>query len=67
MAIQTINPSTGKTVKTFSAMGRRVIEVKLATAAVAFKYWRNVTVNKRSILMKKVAVHLKKNAENMEL
>ena len=47
MAIATINPATGETVKTFDALSAAELETKLERAAQAFKSYRRTSVEDR--------------------
>ena len=55
MAIQTIDPTSNKVVKTFEALSKAQTENRLQLARDAFKKWRDVTLNDRSVLMRKCA------------
>lgn len=63
MAIATINPATGKTIKTFDALTDSEIEVKLQRAALAFTKYRNVPFSERSRMMLNAAEILEKEKD----
>jgi succinate-semialdehyde dehydrogenase/glutarate-semialdehyde dehydrogenase len=53
MAIASINPSTGETVKEFSAIAPREVEEKLAAAERAFRSYRKTSFT-RPICSRKI-------------
>ncbi|HEX6650168.1 MAG TPA: NAD-dependent succinate-semialdehyde dehydrogenase [Pyrinomonadaceae bacterium] len=55
MAIASINPATGETLKTFSALSAAQIEEKLQLAAETFRTYRHTPMNERSRLMERAA------------
>ncbi|MFA7418229.1 MAG: NAD-dependent succinate-semialdehyde dehydrogenase [Melioribacteraceae bacterium] len=55
MAIQTINPATGKVVKTFDSLTTSQVNEKIDQTHEAFLEWRNVSFASKSELMKKAA------------
>lgn len=55
MAIQTINPATGKVVKTFDSLSTIQVNEKINEAHQVFLKWRNVSFASKSELMKKAA------------
>ena len=55
MAIASINPTTGETLKTFSAHSDTEIEQKLQLAADTFRAYRNTSFADRSRMMKRAA------------
>ena len=55
MAIATINPATGETIKTFSALSSDEIEVRLARADAAFRTYRLTTFAERAAWMNAAA------------
>jgi succinate-semialdehyde dehydrogenase/glutarate-semialdehyde dehydrogenase len=59
MSIQTINPNTNKTVKSFEEMTDQQVESKLANAQEAFTVWRKTTYSQRADLLHKVAMLLR--------
>jgi succinate-semialdehyde dehydrogenase/glutarate-semialdehyde dehydrogenase len=48
MAIATINPATGETIRTFTAHDEREIDARIARAAETFRQWRRVPVRERA-------------------
>ncbi len=48
MAIATINPATGETIKTFTALTTEEIELKLALADSTYKKYRQTSFTQRS-------------------
>jgi succinate-semialdehyde dehydrogenase/glutarate-semialdehyde dehydrogenase len=55
MAIASINPTTGETVKTFSALSAAQIEEKLQLAAETFRTYRRTPFSERSRVMQRAA------------
>jgi succinate-semialdehyde dehydrogenase / glutarate-semialdehyde dehydrogenase len=55
MAIATINPATGETLKTFTPLTDAEIEAKLALAASTFKQYKKTTLSERSQWLKQAA------------
>ncbi len=55
MSIQTINPNTNKTVKSFEEMTEKTVEAKVAKAQLAFTDWKETSYQQRADLLHKVA------------
>ncbi len=55
MAIASINPATGETLKTFSALSADQIEEKLQLAADTFRTYRHTSFAERSRMMLRAA------------
>ena len=55
MAIASINPTTGETLKTFTALSAAEIEEKLQLAAATFHAYRHTTFAERSRMMQRAA------------
>jgi succinate-semialdehyde dehydrogenase / glutarate-semialdehyde dehydrogenase len=55
MAIATINPATGETVRTFKALGERELEERITTAADTFRTYRTTTFAQRAEWMRAAA------------
>jgi succinate-semialdehyde dehydrogenase / glutarate-semialdehyde dehydrogenase len=64
MAIATINPATGETLKTFEPLTDAQLELKLQKAAAAFEAHRKVPFAKRAQLMLKAAEILESEKAN---
>ncbi len=64
MSIQTINPNTNKTVKSFEEMTKKTVEAKVAKAHLAFTDWKETSYQQRADLLHKVAtlMRVKKSA-----
>lgn len=64
MSIQTINPNTNKTVKSFEEMTEKAVDSKVAKAKVAFTDWKKTSYQHRANLLHKVAtlMRVKKSA-----
>jgi succinate-semialdehyde dehydrogenase / glutarate-semialdehyde dehydrogenase len=61
MAISTINPATGETLKTFTALTDREIETKLARSQQTFVKYRATPINQRAEWMSAAAALLEQN------
>jgi len=55
MSIQTVNPNTNKTVKSFEEMTEKTVEAKIVKAQVAFTDWKETSYQQRADLLHKVA------------
>ena len=62
MAIATINPATGETLKTFTPLTDVEIETKLALAAETFESYRQTTFEQRSQWLNKAAEILERDS-----
>ena len=63
MAIATINPATGETLKTFDPIADEAIEAKLELAQQAFNKYRYLPFEQRAIWMQKAADILERDRE----
>jgi succinate-semialdehyde dehydrogenase/glutarate-semialdehyde dehydrogenase len=55
MSIQTVNPNTNKTVKSFEEMTENTVDAKVAKAQTAFIDWKETSYQQRADLLHKVA------------
>ena len=55
MSIQTVNPNTNKTVKSFEEMTEKSVDAKVAKAQIAFTDWKETSYQQRADLLHKVA------------
>jgi succinate-semialdehyde dehydrogenase/glutarate-semialdehyde dehydrogenase len=55
MSIQTVNPNTNKTVKSFEEMTDKSVDAKVAKAQEAFADWKKTSYQQRADLLHKVA------------
>jgi succinate-semialdehyde dehydrogenase/glutarate-semialdehyde dehydrogenase len=55
MTYQSINPNTGKTLKTFEQLTDKQLEDKLATAATCFQAWKHKSYAERAVIVAKAA------------
>jgi succinate-semialdehyde dehydrogenase/glutarate-semialdehyde dehydrogenase len=62
MAIATINPATGETLKTFSPLTDAEIETKLSLAQSTFEHYRHTTFAQRSQWLNQAAAILEQDA-----
>lgn len=65
MGIATVNPATGETVKTFTALTDEEIEGKLALAASTFKSYRKIPLQQKSKWLIKAAEILERDAQKL--
>ncbi|MFT6731575.1 MAG: succinate-semialdehyde dehydrogenase/glutarate-semialdehyde dehydrogenase [Glaciecola sp.] len=59
MSIQTVNPNTNKTVKSFEEMTEKSVDTKVAKAQEAFVKWNKTSYQQRADLLHKVATLLR--------
>ena len=64
MAIATINPATGETLRTFTPLDAAAIEAALARAAAAAPRWRRTPVGERVAVLSRAAVILDRESES---
>jgi succinate-semialdehyde dehydrogenase/glutarate-semialdehyde dehydrogenase len=55
MSIQTVNPNTNKTLKSFEEMTENTVDAKVAKAQTAFIDWKETSYQQRADLLHKVA------------
>jgi succinate-semialdehyde dehydrogenase/glutarate-semialdehyde dehydrogenase len=55
MTYQSINPNTGKTLKTFEQLTDKQLDDKLATAATCFQTWKQKSYSERAVIVAKAA------------
>lgn len=55
MSIQTVNPTTNKTVKSFKEMTEETVDAKMAQAHLAYTKWKKTSYVQRATLLHKVA------------
>lgn len=55
MAYQSINPNTGKLVKSFEHLTHPQLETKLAAAVSCFQAWKNTSYAERAVILNKAA------------
>lgn len=65
MAIATINPATGETLKTFESLGDEEIEVKLERSQQAFRTYRQTSFEQRAQWMQQAAAILERDREEL--
>ncbi|GAA3800853.1 NADP-dependent succinic semialdehyde dehydrogenase [Streptomyces phyllanthi] len=65
MAIATVNPANGETIKTYDALGEEEIERRLATADSAFRTYRTTSFDERARLLRRAAELLDEDAEDI--
>lgn len=65
MAIATINPTTGETLKTFEPLTDTEIETKLTQAQKAFEQYRKTEITQRSVWLQAAAEILERDKEKL--
>ncbi|MCG9791311.1 NAD-dependent succinate-semialdehyde dehydrogenase [Flavobacterium algicola] len=55
MSIQTINPNTNKTIKSFDEMTDKIVDAKIEKANLTFTDWKKTSYQERADLLHKVA------------
>ena len=55
MTYQSLNPATGKLLKTFEEISDKELEVKIAAAASCFTLWRKKSYAERAVIVNKIA------------
>jgi len=65
MAIETLNPTTGESLRTFKEMGKEEVDRILDAAVAAQKAWARVPVAERAAPMRKVAALLRERAPEL--
>jgi len=63
MAYQSINPSTGKTLKSFDAMSDKQLDAALATAASCYESWRRKSYAERAAVIAKAGAIMHTNVD----
>ena len=63
MAIATVNPATGETVRTFDALSERDVNARLERAAGAFQRWRATPVAERAAIIARAGSILDKEKD----
>jgi succinate-semialdehyde dehydrogenase/glutarate-semialdehyde dehydrogenase len=65
MAIQSINPATGEVLRSFEALSDEALQQKIAVAAGAAKSYARTGLTERSLWMRKLAVLIEQEAEEL--
>jgi succinate-semialdehyde dehydrogenase/glutarate-semialdehyde dehydrogenase len=65
MPIQTINPTTNKTVRSFEEMTDKAVDAAVAQAVKAFDNWRKITHKQRADLLHKVAALMREKKDSL--
>jgi succinate-semialdehyde dehydrogenase / glutarate-semialdehyde dehydrogenase len=65
MAIASINPANGTTLKTFTPLTAERLEERLALAAKAFREFQKMPVEHRALCMRKLATLLEEDVEDL--
>ena len=61
MAIQVLNPTTGKIIKTYPSDLSEVIDKKIEATYETFLAWREYSIDERSKVIENIGTHLKEN------
>lgn len=62
MALTSINPTTGKTIRIYEEMSPRGVQEAIQNAHRTFWEWRRTAFSERALLLKKAALLLRRNA-----
>ncbi len=65
MPIESINPATGKLIRSFEALTAEVIAQKIDLADEAFRAYRQVPLEHRAMCMRKLAAQLEQEADDL--
>ena len=65
MSIQTINPTTNKTVKSFEEMTDKAVDAAVAKAVKAFDDWKKTTYKQRAVLLHKIAALMREKKDSL--
>ena len=55
MAYESVNPNDGKTLKTFPELSDEQLEIRIATAAAAYKTWKKTSYPERAVIVAKAS------------
>ena len=67
MSIQTINPTTNMSVKSFEEMTDKAVDAAVVMAGKAFDNWRKTTYKQRADLLHKVAALMREKKESLAI
>ncbi len=65
MAIQSINPANGELLRSFEPLSDDALQQKIAIAAAAAKSYRETALNDRALWMRKLAVLIEQEADEL--
>jgi len=65
MAYQSLNPATGKLLKTFKELTAEQLEAKLAAANTCFTNWKRKTYAERAVIVTHAAALIRKRADEL--
>lgn len=65
MTYQSLNPATGKLLKTFDEFTDNQLEEKLATAAKCFEAWKRQSYDERAVIVARAATLMHEQAEEL--
>lgn len=63
MGYQTLNPATGKLLKTFKELTDQELEARIAAAATCYEIWRHISFAERSVIVSRAAALLHDQVE----
>src|SRR3984957_3810969 len=67
MTYQSLNPATGKILKTFEELTDKQLETKIAAAAACFETWRHKTYAERAVIVAKASAIMHAKADEFAL
>jgi succinate-semialdehyde dehydrogenase/glutarate-semialdehyde dehydrogenase len=65
MSIESVNPATGEVLRRFEALSAKALQEKLATAHLAYRAYRSVPLEHKTLWMKKLAGILEHETEEL--
>lgn len=63
MAYQSVNPNTGKVLKSFDELNDEQLEKAIATAESCFSQWKRTTYEQRAVIIDKAAALMRENVD----
>ncbi len=65
MAIESINPATGKLLRSFEPLSEEALREKIGTAAHSFRTYRTMPIEHRALCMRKLATLLEQDSSDL--
>jgi succinate-semialdehyde dehydrogenase/glutarate-semialdehyde dehydrogenase len=63
MTYQSVNPNTGKTLKSFDELNDQQLEKALSTAESCFQVWKKTSYKERAAIVSKAAALIRANVD----
>jgi succinate-semialdehyde dehydrogenase / glutarate-semialdehyde dehydrogenase len=64
MAYQSVNPNTGKLIRSFEHLTDAQLDAKLASAEACFRTWRDTKYAERAVILHKAAALMQANVDD---